>query len=252
MLGGIPMKKIKKAAICSVSILSIFSSNAVYGMETVTFLQGKMKEETFSICSNEKLTTEEEANSKSYYDNDGNEFKVYSDEEELSRLQEAMGGTSYQVSLEKFRNEDSEYQYSDVLWKSSFDEVKEKLGEQVSEYEMEGTLPDSEYRFLKHTAIQELEGQKGEMYFDFLNDELQAVRYEFSLDGDYETWFQQQIKNLSDLYGEEYTEEITENEELGFKETSYKWEHENTFLQAVLITGENAKPSAAIGAAVSE
>lgn len=194
----------------------------------------------------------EEKNYESYYDDDGNEFKVHSDEEELKRLQKAMDGTSYQASLEKFRNEDSEYQYSDVLWKSSFDEVKGKLGEQVSEYEMDGTLPDSEYRFLKHTAIQELEGQKGEMYFEFLNNELQAVRYEFFLEGDYERWFQQQIKNLTDLYGEEYKEETTENEELGFEETSYKWEYKNTFLQAVLITGENAKTSATIGVAALE
>lgn len=221
------MKQGKKAMICLVSILSVFVCNGVYGMET-------------------------EENSESYYDDDGNEFKVHSDEEELRRIQEAMDGTSYQVSLEKFRNEDSEYRYGDVLWKSSFDEVKEKLGEQVSECEMEGTPTDSKYRFLKHTAVQELEGQKGEMYFDFLNDELQAVRYEFSLEGDYETWFRQQIKNLTNLYGEESIEETTENEELGFEETSYKWEYENTFLQAVLITGENAKPSATIGAAVSE
>ncbi len=221
------MKQGTKAMICLVSILSVFVSSGVYGMDT-------------------------EENYESYYDDDGNEFKVHSDEEELRRMQEAMDGTSYQASLEKFRNEDSEYQYSDVLWKSSFDEVKEKLGEQVSEYKMEGTPTDSEYRFLKHTAVQELEGQKGTMYFDFLNDELQAVRYEFFLEGDYERWFRQQIKNLSDLYGEEYKEETTENEELGFEETSYKWEYKNTFLQAVLITGENAKTSATIGVAVLE
>lgn len=221
------MKQGTKAVICVASIFSIFVSNTVYGMGI-------------------------EGNYESYYDDDGNEFKVHSDEEELRRMQETMDGTFYQVSLEKFRSEASEYRYGNILWKSSFDEVKEKLGEQVSEYEMEGTLPESEYRFLKHTAIQELEGQKGEMYFDFLNDELQAVRYEFSLEGDYETWFQQQIKNLTDLYGEEHKEETTENEELGFEETSYKWEYKNTFLQAVLITGENAKTSATIGVAALE
>lgn len=221
------MKQGTKAMICLVSILSVFVSSGVYGIDT-------------------------EENYESYYDDDGNEFKVHSDEEELRRMQEAMDGTFYQVSLEKFRSEDSEYRYGNILWKSSFDEVKEKLGEQVSEYEMEGTPTDSEYRFLKHTAVQELEGQKGEMYFDFLNDELQAVRYEFSLEGDYETWFQQQIKNLTDLYGEEYKEETTENEELGFEETSYKWEYKNTFLQAVLITGENTKTSATIGVAALE
>lgn len=134
-MGGVFMKQGKKAMICLVSILSVFVCNGVYGMET-------------------------EENSESYYDDDGNEFKVHSDEEELRRIQEAMDGTSYQVSLEKFRNEDSEYRYGDVLWKSSFDEVKEKLGEQVSECEMEGTPTDSKYRFLKHTAVQELEGQK--------------------------------------------------------------------------------------------
>ena len=124
--------------------------------------------------------------------------------------------------------------------------MKEKLEDRVSEYEVEGTLPDSEYRYLKHTAVQELEGQKGELYFEFLNDRLQAVRYDFSLEGDYETWFQRQIDSLTDLYGEESVKEETENEELGFTERLCKWEHGKTSLQAVLMTGENVKPSATI------
>lgn len=196
-----------------------------------------------SVC---EVKAEEEKNYQSYYDAEGEEFRVYSDEEELRRLQEGMDGTSYQVSLEKFRNGSSEYQYGDILWNSSFDEVKEKLEDRVSEYEVEGTLPDSEYRYLKHTAVQELEGQKGELYFEFLNDRLQAVRYDFSLEGDYETWFQRQIDSLTDLYGEESVKEETENEELGFTERFCKWEHGKTSLQAVLMTGENVKPSATI------
>lgn len=196
-----------------------------------------------SVC---EVKAEEEKNYQSYYDAEGEEFRVYSDEEELRRLQEGMDGTSYQVSLEKFRNGSSEYQYGDILWNSSFDEVKEKLEDRVSEYEVEGTLPDSEYRYLKHTAVQELEGQKGELYFEFLNDRLQAVRYDFSLEGDYEIWFQRQIDSLTDLYGEESVKEETENEELGFTERLCKWEHGKTSLQAVLMTGENVKPSATI------
>lgn len=196
-----------------------------------------------SVC---EVKAEEEKNYQSYYDAEGEEFRVYSDEEELRRLQKGMDGTSYQVSLEKFRNGSSEYQYGDILWNSSFDEVKEKLEDRVSEYEVEGTLPDSEYRYLKHTAVQELEGQKGELYFEFLNDRLQAVRYDFSLEGDYETWFQRQIDSLTDLYGEESVKEETENEELGFTERLCKWEHGKTSLQAVLMTGENVKPSATI------
>ncbi len=196
-----------------------------------------------SVC---EVKAEEEKNYQSYYDAEGEEFRVYSDDEELRRLQEGMDGTSYQVSLEKFRNGSSEYQYGDILWNSSFDEVKEKLEDRVSEYEVEGTLPDSEYRYLKHTAVQELEGQKGELYFEFLNDRLQAVRYDFSLEGDYETWFQRQIDSLTDLYGEESVKEETENEELGFTERLCKWEHGKTSLQAVLMTGENVKPSATI------
>ena len=87
---------------------------------------------------------------------------------------------------------------------------------------------------------------KGELYFEFLNDRLQAVRYDFSLEGDYETWFQRQIDSLTDLYGEESVKEETENEELGFTERFCKWEHGKTSLQAVLMTGENVKPSATI------
>lgn len=196
-----------------------------------------------SVC---EVKAEEEKNYQSYYDAEGEEFRVYSDDEELRRLQEGMDGTSYQVSLEKFRNGSSEYQYGDILWNSSFDEVKEKLEDRAAEYEVEGTLPDSEYRYLKHTAVQELEGQKGELYFEFLNDRLQAVRYDFSLEGDYETWFQRQIDSLTDLYGEESVKEETENEELGFTERLCKWEHGKTSLQAVLMTGENVKPSATI------
>lgn len=202
-----------------------------------------------SVC---EVKADEEKNYQSYYDAEGEEFRVYSDEEELRHLQEGMDGTSYQVSLEKFRNGSSEYQYGDILWNSSFDEVQEKLKDRTSEYEVEGTLPDSEYRYLKHTAVQNLEGQKGELYFEFLNDRLQAVRYDFSLEGDYETWFQRQIDSLTDLYGEESVKEETENEELGFETVLYKWDYENTSLQAVLTTGEDVKPAATIGVILLE
>lgn len=234
------MKKGKKAVLCSVAMLGLFSGSVVHGMNSVPDLEGMTKEEAEAVLSDSEMSNQ------SYYDAEGEEFRVYSDEEELRRLQEGMDGTSYQVSLEKFRNGSSEYQYGDILWNSSFDEVKEKLEDRVSEYEVEGTLPDSEYRYLKHTAVQELEGQKGELYFEFLNDRLQAVRYDFSLEGDYETWFQRQIDSLTDLYGEESVKEETENEELGFTERLCKWEHGKTSLQAVLMTGENVKPSATI------
>lgn len=234
------MKKGKKAVLCSVAMLGLFSGSVVHGMDSVPDLEGMTKEEVAAVLSDSEMSNQ------SYYDAEGEEFRVYSDEEELRRLQEGMDGTSYQVSLEKFRNGSSEYQYGDILWNSSFDEVKEKLEDRVSEYEVEGTLPDSEYRYLKHTAVQELEGQKGELYFEFLNDRLQAVRYDFSLEGDYETWFQRQIDSLTDLYGEESVKEETENEELGFTERFCKWEHGKTSLQAVLMTGENVKPSATI------
>lgn len=234
------MKKGKKAVLCSVAMLGLFSGSVVHGMNSVPDLEGMTKEEAEAVLSDSEMSNQ------SYYDAEGEEFRVYSDEEELRRLQEGMDGTSYQVSLEKFRNGSSEYQYGDILWNSSFDEVKEKLEDRVSEYEVEGTLPDSEYRYLKHTAVQELEGQKGELYFEFLNDRLQAVRYDFSLEGDYETWFQRQIDSLTDLYGEESVKEETENEELGFTERFCKWEHGKTSLQAVLMAGENVKPSATI------
>lgn len=234
------MKKGKKAVLCSVAMLGLFSGSVVHGMDSVPDLEGMTKEEAAAVLSDSEMSNQ------SYYDAEGEEFRVYSDEEELRRLQEGMDGTSYQVSLKKFRNGSSEYQYGDILWNSSFDEVKEKLEDRVSEYEVEGTLPDSEYRYLKHTAVQELEGQKGELYFEFLNDRLQAVRYDFSLEGDYETWFQRQIDSLTDLYGEESVKEETENEELGFTERLCKWEHGKTSLQAVLMTGENVKPSATI------
>lgn len=234
------MKKGKKAVLCSVAMLGLFSGSVVHGMDSVPDLEGMTKEEAAAVLSDSEMSNQ------SYYDAEGEEFRVYSDEEELRRLQEGMNGTSYQVSLEKFRNGSSEYQYGDILWNSSFDEVKEKLEDRAAEYEVEGTLPDSEYRYLKHTAVQELEGQKGELYFEFLNDRLQAVRYDFSLEGDYKTWFQRQIDSLTDLYGEESVKEETENEELGFTERLCKWEHGKTSLQAVLMTGENVKPSATI------
>ena len=153
------------------------------------------------------VKAEEEKNYQSYYDAEGEEFRVYSDEEELRHLQEGMDGTSYQVSLERFRNDSSEYQYGDIPWRSSFDEVKEKLENRVSEYEVEG---------------------------------------------DYETWFQRQIDSLTDLYGEESVKEETENEDLGFETVLYKWDYENTSLQAVLTTGEDVKPAAAIGVILLE
>lgn len=162
------MKNRKKAVIFSVIMLGVFSGSAVYGMDSVPDLEGMTKEEAADVLSDNGLSVEtEEKNSQSYYDAEGEEFRVYSDEEELRRLQEGMDGTSYQVSLEKFRNGSSEYQYSDISWKSSFDEVQEKLKDRASEYEVEGTLSDSEYRYLKHTAVQELEDRRANCILSF-------------------------------------------------------------------------------------
>ncbi len=163
------------------------------------------------------------------------------------------GEMNYQIILENFKDNEKKCEYSDIIWKDSLEEIEKKFGDKVVECnKMERNFLGNEYRYLKHTEIHELDGQKAEMYFEFLNDELQAVRYDFSLEGDYETWFQKQIKTLVDLYGDDYILKEMENEELALQDTFYKWEYKDNSVCAFLITGDTIDPMATIGITMSE
>lgn len=158
-----------------------------------------------------------------------------------------------QIILKDFENNEKKCEYSDITWKDSFDEIEGRFGDKVVECnEMERNFFGNKYRYLKHIEIHELDGQKAEMYFEFLNDELQAVRYDFSLEEDYETWFQMQITTLIDLYGDDYIVKEMENKELAFEDTFYKWENEDNSVCAFLITGNIIEPMATIGIAILE
>lgn len=168
--------------------------------------------------------------------------------EEAKYVETETNGIDYQIILENFKNNEKKYEYSDIAWKDSFDEVKKKFGDKVIECnEMNSSFLDNEYRYLKHIELHELDGQKVEMYFEFVNDELQAVRYDFLLEREYTTWFQKQIEALIDLYGDDYILKEMENEEFALQDTFYKWEYADSSICAFLITGETVEPVATIG-----
>lgn len=143
-------------------------------------------------------------------------------------------------SLDELKNGDA-FQYSKIEWGLSADEVTKLLPYDIEKDDSRGTAPDG-YDFYKSKNQFTLDNQKGTASFEFQNGQLYIVKFDFTLDENYEKWFNTQVEALTKLYGEG---EKNESENDIFTSIGYKWEEENTVLNAILITGERA--SASIG-----
>lgn len=139
---------------------------------------------------------------------------------------------------------DSEYCYKEIQWGMSVDEVKEALSYKIVEDTALGEPPKG-YEFFRSKSGLKLDGQTGTSSFEFQNGQLAVMKYDFRLDNNYEEWFDTQINTLTDLYGAETEKSNGGNDEL--QSTVYKWETDNTVLNAILITRKLKKPIASIG-----
>lgn len=147
------------------------------------------------------------------------------------------------LSLEGFQ-QNGEYQYDEIAWKLSQEEVSKIWQYTWEEDNSRDPLP-ADVTFYKSSNAFLLDGQTATATFEFQNDELQIIQFAFALDDKYSEWFENQVEKLTQLYGAE-SEKMENTSEL-FNSIGYKWETDTTTLQLILMTGEGSKPNALLG-----
>lgn len=154
------------------------------------------------------------------------------------------------LDLSTMINSQKEYQYSAVEWESNAETVKKALAYEVEE--AAGTPADGTdiTAIYKSKGTLDLGGQKATASFEFNQDKLQMVKFDFNLSDDYDTWFSTQSAELTKLYGQCTDDVYSENG--GMVSKGYKWETSKTTLQILLVTGENSSPAATIGVGLKQ
>lgn len=147
------------------------------------------------------------------------------------------------LSLEHLKNDNNEYQYEDIEWGMSAESVTKSLPYAIK-INTENNAPEN-ITFYDSEVPFDLNGQKGTASFEFHDDKLAIVDFNFHLNGDYEQWFKTLTEELTQLYGTESDKKESSSDR--FNSVVYIWETDNTMLQIALMTGGSIKPSAMIG-----
>lgn len=123
---------------------------------------------------------------------------------------------------------DQEFQFRGLNWGSSYEELKETFLYTLVEDDAKAAAP-KEYDFYicKHLFV--LDGEKAAPELEFYNDELNIVRLAFKLDDEYQEWYEKQVKQLIELYGD--ASRRTESKIGQARSETLIWETENTMLQ---------------------
>ena len=155
------------------------------------------------------------------------------------------------LSLQQFKQGEA-YQFNDVSWNISFEEVSRKLPFKL--LTDPGRVPAPEgYAFYNSKNSFNLYGQQAIASFEFQSDALKIIQFSFNFDTaeECEAWFDKIVTESTNLYGAERDKKENSGENaLGqFNSTVYTWETDNTMLQLSLITGNKISPSAMIGVA---
>ena len=140
--------------------------------------------------------------------------------------------TAIKLSLKDFCQE-SEFQYGQTNWGDSLEEVKQTFPTAL-EIDTYLTSGESEIYNAKKTFL--LDGQKAKVSLEFLNDQLQGVRFSFKVSDNCEEWFEKQIEQLQDLIGME-DKQYDNSAEPYLPSVGYRWDAENTTLQVAWIKG---------------
>lgn len=131
--------------------------------------------------------------------------------------------------LAQLQNEEGLYQYKDIPFGSSYDEVVKKLQVDLEKMTTE-SMPSWELYYSAETI--DFEGEKAKFSLEFSDDQLKIVKISCELSGG-EEQFKKLAGKMIELYGE--AEVVTvENGKI------YKWEKEESILNAIL-TEENGK-----------
>lgn len=159
------------------------------------------------------------------------------------------GNKSKELSLAKFKNAENEYQYEDISWGLSPEDVRKKLPYKIEKDTEVDPLPENTAYYKMKERVQ-VDGQAATMSLEFYDDKLSIVKFDFHLDENYQKWFDKQVKELKKLYGEESEKIENSSEEL--KSAGYKWETDHTRLQISIITGSGITPSGTIAVGLVE
>lgn len=143
--------------------------------------------------------------------------------------------------LEGLQDENGLFQYKNIPFGSSSEEVMEQIPGNFVELELEAVEPSTvnyETYYLEERF--DFYGCDASLFLDFTEDQLETVKIQFKTE---EEQFQEMLTLLTELYGEP---ELTNGEGGMFESEIYTWEKDNTRLQAMLLKrGESV--SGAIG-----
>lgn len=153
------------------------------------------------------------------------------------------------LSLEQFKLAD-QYQYGDIEWGSPVNRVMSALPYSITaDSRISGNLPEHVSYYISGNQLS-LDGQSALASFEFYDNKLQTVKFDFHLDENYEEWYNKQVEALRQLYGKESDQ--MENSSSTMSSKGYKWEAGDTTLQLILLTGTSIKPAATLGVGVKQ
>lgn len=150
------------------------------------------------------------------------------------------------IACDQFRNEEcEEFQYRNIAWDTSVEEVLEALPYEIAEADL-GIPPEEKTAVYQSKDVLEFGGMEASADFEFVDNKLNSVKFTVSdLEDGYEEWFEEQAEELAEIYGTEY--ESRENESEFFNSKIYKWRENDTLLEWTLLTGEGVDPTAMVG-----
>ena len=143
-------------------------------------------------------------------------------------------------SLSELQNKDEagEFQYKDIPFGSSSEEVTQQIPKELEKMEAENS---SAVSFYSKESF-EFYGCDAFLFLDFNEDKLESVKVQFELK-EGEEQFQKILDDLTELYGEP---EISGGEGEIFTSEIYSWGKGTTRLQAILMKTESTE-SAVLG-----
>ena len=155
------------------------------------------------------------------------------------------------LSLDSFKS-DNIYQFDDIKWGMSVDEVSRKLPTKLEKDTARVPLSSSSQNIVFYNCKNRylLDEQISNASFEFHNGELKSIQFSFHLQDDYHQWFENQVKKLTETYGTETkkTESSSDKTQMqrDMQSIVYVWDTDSTTLQFALLTGESIKPTATL------
>ena len=132
------------------------------------------------------------------------------------------------LELSRLQAEDGRFQFRDLLFGGSVEETMEKTGLEFEEMTVEDSASCVYYSLEKL----KFQGESAKMWLEFSDGQLETVKFDFALSNG-EKQFNEIVRMLESLYGEA---EVIEPEEGRLASVIYKWQKEDTCMNAMLVT----------------